>query len=110
MNLMINLIELSIRKINLGIIEDLRKRTLVNESKLAIDKTKMLSDERGLIDNTREQFGIIMIVHPRNSTEDLEIDVAMVLGESLDPMKLIGSLVCIGGVFLYSVIDRIVKT
>merc|ERR1712217_683546 len=37
------------------------------------------------------------------------LGVAMVLGESLDPMKLIGSLVCIGGVFLYSVIDRLVS-
>merc|ERR1712007_115541 len=30
------------------------------------------------------------------------LGVAFVLGESLDPMKLAGSLVCIGGVFLYS--------
>lgn len=37
------------------------------------------------------------------------LGVAMVLGESLDPMKLAGSFVCIGGVFLYSVIDRFVN-
>merc|ERR1712151_865633 len=36
------------------------------------------------------------------------LGVAMVLGESLDPLKLIGSVVCIGGVFLYSIIDRLV--
>lgn len=34
---------------------------------------------------------------------------AVVLGESLSTMKLIGSLVCIGGVFLYSMIDNWVK-
>lgn len=33
---------------------------------------------------------------------------ALVLGESLGALKLVGSLVCIGGVFLYSVIDRLV--
>eukprot|EP00928_Gymnodinium_smaydae_P074001 TRINITY_DN57090_c0_g1_i1.p1 TRINITY_DN57090_c0_g1~~TRINITY_DN57090_c0_g1_i1.p1 ORF type:complete len:400 (-),score=63.72 TRINITY_DN57090_c0_g1_i1:106-1305(-) len=38
------------------------------------------------------------------------LGVAMVLGESLDRLKLIGSMVCIGGVFLYSIIDRFIKT
>merc|ERR1712136_570684 len=33
---------------------------------------------------------------------------ALFLGESLGALKLVGSLVCIGGVFLYSVIDRLV--
>lgn len=37
------------------------------------------------------------------------VGVAMVLGESLDPMKLIGCGIGIGGVFLYSVIDNLVK-
>merc|ERR1711865_234857 len=37
------------------------------------------------------------------------VGVAIVLGESLDPMKLIGCGIGIGGVMLYSVIDRIVK-
>jgi len=37
------------------------------------------------------------------------LGVAVVLGESISTLKLVGSLVCIGGVFLYSVIDRIVK-
>lgn len=36
------------------------------------------------------------------------IGVAMVLGESLSPMKLIGCGIGIGGVFLYSVIDNLV--
>jgi len=35
------------------------------------------------------------------------IGVAMVLGESLPFMKLLGSAICIGGVFLYSVIDQL---
>ncbi len=35
--------------------------------------------------------------------------VAIVLGESLDPMKLLGCAIGIGGVFLYSIIDNIVK-
>lgn len=34
---------------------------------------------------------------------------AVVLGEDLSKMKLIGSLVCIGGVFLYSTIDNFTK-
>mmetsp|Transcript_31038 Transcript_31038/g.70994 ORF Transcript_31038/g.70994 Transcript_31038/m.70994 type:complete len:404 (-) Transcript_31038:29-1240(-) len=37
------------------------------------------------------------------------LGVAVVLGESISTLKLAGSLVCIGGVFLYSVIDRLVK-
>lgn len=37
------------------------------------------------------------------------VGVALVLGESLDPMKLIGCGIGIGGVFLYSIIDNIVK-
>mmetsp|Transcript_47180 Transcript_47180/g.142873 ORF Transcript_47180/g.142873 Transcript_47180/m.142873 type:complete len:273 (+) Transcript_47180:127-945(+) len=37
------------------------------------------------------------------------IGVAIVLGESLDPMKLIGCGIGIGGVFLYSIIDQLVK-
>jgi len=36
------------------------------------------------------------------------LGVAVVLGESLSKEKLIGSMVCISGVFLYSVIDRFV--
>jgi len=36
------------------------------------------------------------------------VGVAMVLGESLDPMKLLGCGIGIGGVFLYSVIDNLV--
>jgi len=37
------------------------------------------------------------------------IGVALILGENLDRLKLIGSGVCIGGVFLYSVVDDLVK-
>ncbi|EED86405.1 hypothetical protein THAPSDRAFT_bd1154 [Thalassiosira pseudonana CCMP1335] len=37
------------------------------------------------------------------------VGVAIVLGESLDPLKLIGCGIGIGGVFLYSIIDNIVK-
>lgn len=37
------------------------------------------------------------------------IGVALVLGESLDPIKLLGCSIGIGGVFLYSIIDNIVK-
>lgn len=37
------------------------------------------------------------------------VGVALVLGESLDPMKLLGCAIGIGGVFLYSIIDSIVK-
>lgn len=37
------------------------------------------------------------------------VGVAMVLGESLDFMKLLGCGIGIGGVFLYSIIDNIVK-
>jgi len=36
------------------------------------------------------------------------VGVALVLGESLDPIKLLGCAIGIGGVFLYSVIDNIV--
>lgn len=38
------------------------------------------------------------------------VGVALVLGESLDPMKLIGCSIGIGGVFLYSIIDNLVKS
>jgi len=37
------------------------------------------------------------------------VGVAIVMGESLDPMKLLGCGIGIGGVFLYSIIDSIVK-
>merc|ERR1719343_1498887 len=37
------------------------------------------------------------------------VGVALILGESLDPLKLIGCAIGIGGVFLYSIIDNIVK-
>lgn len=37
------------------------------------------------------------------------VGVALVLGESLSPLKLIGCSIGIGGVFLYSIIDNIVK-
>ncbi|CAJ1946004.1 unnamed protein product [Cylindrotheca closterium] len=37
------------------------------------------------------------------------VGVALVLGESLDPIKLIGCSIGIGGVFLYSIIDNFVK-
>jgi len=37
------------------------------------------------------------------------VGVALVLGESLDPMKLLGCAIGIGGVFLYSIIDSLVK-
>merc|ERR1711935_85378 len=37
------------------------------------------------------------------------IGVALVLGESLDPIKLLGCGIGIGGVFLYSIIDNLVK-
>eukprot|EP00526_Cylindrotheca_closterium_P010947 CAMPEP_0113625020 /NCGR_PEP_ID=MMETSP0017_2-20120614/12913_1 /TAXON_ID=2856 /ORGANISM="Cylindrotheca closterium" /LENGTH=393 /DNA_ID=CAMNT_0000535099 /DNA_START=46 /DNA_END=1227 /DNA_ORIENTATION=+ /assembly_acc=CAM_ASM_000147 len=37
------------------------------------------------------------------------VGVALVLGESLDPMKLIGCSIGIGGVLLYSIIDSLVK-
>merc|ERR1719190_180704 len=36
------------------------------------------------------------------------VGVAIILGESLDPLKLTGCTIGIGGVFLYSVIDDIV--
>merc|ERR1712022_89936 len=35
------------------------------------------------------------------------VGVAIVLGESLDPIKLFGCAIGIGGVFLYSIIDNI---
>ena len=38
------------------------------------------------------------------------VGVALVLGESLDPIKLIGRSIGIGGVFLYSIIDNLVKS
>ena len=37
------------------------------------------------------------------------VGVALVLGESLSPIKLIGCSIGIGGVFLYSIIDNIIK-
>ena len=37
------------------------------------------------------------------------VGVALVLGESMDPIKLLGCGIGIGGVFLYSIIDSIVK-
>ena len=37
------------------------------------------------------------------------VGVAVVMGESLDPMKLLGCSIGIGGVFLYSIIDKLVK-
>mmetsp|Transcript_36966 Transcript_36966/g.90982 ORF Transcript_36966/g.90982 Transcript_36966/m.90982 type:complete len:396 (+) Transcript_36966:19-1206(+) len=37
------------------------------------------------------------------------VGVAIVLGESLDPIKLLGCAIGIGGVFLYSIIDNIIK-
>mmetsp|Transcript_947 Transcript_947/g.1178 ORF Transcript_947/g.1178 Transcript_947/m.1178 type:complete len:403 (+) Transcript_947:116-1324(+) len=37
------------------------------------------------------------------------VGVALVLGESLDPMKMLGCAIGIGGVFLYSIIDSLVK-
>jgi len=37
------------------------------------------------------------------------VGVALVLGESLDPIKLLGCSIGIGGVFLYSIIDNLVK-
>jgi solute carrier family 35 protein E1 len=37
------------------------------------------------------------------------VGVAIVLGESLDPLKLLGCGIGIGGVFLYSIIDQLVK-
>lgn len=38
------------------------------------------------------------------------IGVALVLGESLDPIKLLGCSIGIAGVFLYSIIDNLVKS
>jgi drug/metabolite transporter (DMT)-like permease len=38
------------------------------------------------------------------------VGVALVLGESLDPIKLLGCSIGIGGVLLYSVIDSLVKS
>lgn len=37
------------------------------------------------------------------------VGVAIVLGESLDPLKLLGCSIGIGGVFLYSIIDKLIK-
>lgn len=37
------------------------------------------------------------------------VGVALILGESLDPLKLLGCAIGIGGVFLYSIIDNLVK-
>jgi len=36
------------------------------------------------------------------------IGVALVLGEALPFSKLLGSAICIGGVFLYSIIDQLI--
>ena len=38
------------------------------------------------------------------------VGVALVLGESLDPIKLLGCSIGIGGVLLYSVIDKLVAS
>jgi solute carrier family 35 protein E1 len=38
------------------------------------------------------------------------VGVALVLGESMDPIKLLGCGIGIGGVFLYSIIDNIIKS
>lgn len=38
------------------------------------------------------------------------VGVALVLGESMDPIKLLGCAIGIGGVFLYSIIDSIIKS
>lgn len=38
------------------------------------------------------------------------VGVAIVLGESMDPIKLLGCGIGIGGVFLYSIIDNLVKS
>ena len=38
------------------------------------------------------------------------VGVALVLGESLDFMKMLGCSIGIAGVFLYSIIDSLVKT
>jgi len=35
------------------------------------------------------------------------VGVAIVLGESLDPIKMLGCSIGIGGVFLYSIIDQL---
>merc|ERR1719247_415914 len=37
------------------------------------------------------------------------VGVAIILGESLTPLKLVGSAIGIGGVFLYSIIDDLLK-
>uniref|UniRef100_A0A7S2V4F8 Sugar phosphate transporter domain-containing protein n=1 Tax=Fibrocapsa japonica TaxID=94617 RepID=A0A7S2V4F8_9STRA len=37
------------------------------------------------------------------------VGVALVMGESLDPLKMLGCSIGIGGVFLYSIIDNLVK-
>merc|ERR1712048_374506 len=37
------------------------------------------------------------------------VGVALVLGESLAPIKLLGCAIGIGGVFLYSIIDNLIK-
>lgn len=37
------------------------------------------------------------------------IGVAIVLSESLPTAKIVGSIICIGGVFLYSIIDQILS-
>merc|ERR1719220_3428342 len=37
------------------------------------------------------------------------VGVAIILGESLDPLKMFGCSIGIGGVFLYSIIDDLVK-
>lgn len=37
------------------------------------------------------------------------VGVALVLGEALPPVKLIGCGIGIGGVFIYSIIDKLIK-
>merc|ERR1711988_1849691 len=43
-----------------------------------------------------------------NTAKRVIVGVALVLGESLNPLKLLGCMIGIGGVFLYSIIDNIV--
>merc|ERR1711998_342496 len=44
-----------------------------------------------------------------NTAKRVIVGVALVLGESLNPLKLLGCMIGIGGVFLYSITDTIVK-
>jgi len=60
---------------------------------LTIDKTNAVTQS---VANTAKRVIVI-------------VGVAIVLGESLDPLKMLGCAIGIGGVFLYSVIDQFVK-